>query len=111
MMLRDDVVRARTNTYLKQSADAVLTRLGMNMTDAINLFLMQITMHDGLPFELKVKPNDEAYKEAKDRLFEQWKKELNEGLDRAEEDIKAGRVYTAEESRSRVAKRLDKYRK
>jgi DNA-damage-inducible protein J len=69
MMLRDDVVRARTNTYLKQSADAVLTRLGMNMTDAINLFLMQITMHDGLPFELKVKPNDEAYKEAKDRLF------------------------------------------
>ena len=106
MMLRDDVVRARTNTYLKQSADAVLNRLGMNMTDAINLFLMQITMHDGLPFDVKIKPNDKTYKEAKDRLFEQWKKELNEGLERAEEDIQAGRVYTAEESRARVAKKI-----
>ena len=53
----------------KEEATAILKDLGLSMSTAINLFLRQLIMNDGLPFEVKKKPSKElrqALKEAED---------------------------------------------
>ena len=46
----------RTEPELKTKAEAILKELGMNYTEAINLFLRQVTLRKGLPFDVKI-PN------------------------------------------------------
>ncbi len=53
---RDTFVKARVNLALKQEVEEILGDLGLNMSDAINLMLSQIKLHEGLPFEIK-RPN------------------------------------------------------
>ena len=53
------VVRARINADLKVDVEAVLMRLGLTMSDAINLYLAQIKLKGGIPFEIKI-PNKET---------------------------------------------------
>lgn len=47
-------VNTRVDPALKEQAEAVLNELGMSMATAMNLFLKQIVIHNGIPFELKV---------------------------------------------------------
>jgi len=59
------MVRARIDTALKEESEEILTSLGLNMTDAIRIYLNQVRIHKGIPFELKI-PNEEtiaAFKE------------------------------------------------
>jgi addiction module RelB/DinJ family antitoxin len=106
-MPKEEYVRARTDTHLKQHAEAILSRLGLNMTDAINMFLVQVTMHDGLPFQVKIAPNDEQYRQTKADLFEDWKRNLNTAIDAAEQDVAAGRVLTMKEAKARTRKAIE----
>ncbi len=46
---------------IKEEAKKVFQSLGMTMGEAINIFLHQVTMHKGLPFEVKI-PNQETQK-------------------------------------------------
>ena len=54
--LKNDVVRARISHELKQNAEQVLTEIGMSMTEAIRLFLTQVSLRQEFPIELKT-PN------------------------------------------------------
>ena len=54
--VKNEVVRARIEPELKQSAEQVLNRLGMSMTEAIRLFLTQVSLRQEFPIELKT-PN------------------------------------------------------
>jgi DNA-damage-inducible protein J len=49
-------ITARVEPALKASAEGVLHKLGMSTTDAITMFLRQVTLHRGLPFEVRI-PN------------------------------------------------------
>ena len=49
-------ITARIEPALKASAEGVLHKLGMSTTDAITIFMRQVTLHRGLPFEVRV-PN------------------------------------------------------
>ena len=49
-------VRSRIEPEIKDRATAVLASCGLNLSDAIRLFLRQVVVHEGLPFEVKV-PN------------------------------------------------------
>ena len=42
----------------KEEAKKVFKKLGITMGDAFNMFLHQVSLHKGMPFELKI-PNDE----------------------------------------------------
>jgi len=64
-MPKDAFIRARTESSLKNNTQAILKRLGLSMTDAINLFLVQVQEHDGLPFDVKI-PNAETIQAMKD---------------------------------------------
>ena len=50
-------IRSRIEPDLKDEAQAVLSRVGLNISDAIRLFLRQVVVARGLPFDLRETPN------------------------------------------------------
>ena len=51
-------INVRVDANLKQSAEALFADLGLNMSTAITMFLVN---HDGIPFEVKrMSPNTET---------------------------------------------------
>jgi DNA-damage-inducible protein J len=50
-------IRSRIERELKQEAQDVLSRVGLNISDAIRLFLRQVVVAKGLPFEIREVPN------------------------------------------------------
>jgi len=51
--MKDDVVRARIGAELKANAARELAACGLELSDAIRLFLQQVVAHKGLPFEIR----------------------------------------------------------
>lgn len=84
-MPKTGYITARVEPKLKARASRVLARVGVSTTDAITMFLNQVVLHNGLPFDVRV-PNAETRK-AIDELeagggerFEGGTKELFEEL-------------------------------
>ena len=58
-MLKTDVINMRISPEIKGEVDSILARLGLSTTDAINIFLSQVILRGGLPFEVRLpSPND-----------------------------------------------------
>jgi len=55
-MSKTATVRARLKPELKEKAEEILHRLGVNTTQAITMFYRQIEMTNGLPFNMVI-PN------------------------------------------------------
>ena len=53
-MARTAMIRARVEPGLKESVDGLFHRLGLNATQAIELFYRQVQLQQGLPFEVKI---------------------------------------------------------
>jgi len=68
--LKNDIVRARVSSELKDSAGQVLDGLGMSMTEAIRLFLTQIALRQEFPIELKI-PNKTTLAAMSDEVTEE----------------------------------------
>ena len=54
-------VKARCEMSVKVEAETILKEIGLNTSQAINLFLKRIIIENGIPFELKI-PNDATLK-------------------------------------------------
>ena len=91
-MARTANVFARVEPELKAQAEQVLDRLGIPMSNAVGMFLRQIVLQRGIPFEMKLPASEEpvAYGAL---AKEQFDAEIKKGMD----DIRAGRVYSADE--------------
>ena len=91
-MARTANVFARVEPEVKEQAEQVLDRLGIPMSNAVGMFLRQIVLQRGIPFEMKLPAYEEpvAYGSL---TKEQFDAEIEKGM----EDIKAGRVYSADE--------------
>ena len=63
--MKTNTVRARMEPELKHDVEDILKTLGMNTTDAINLFYTQIKLHHGLPFNVKI-PNTKTVRAMKE---------------------------------------------
>ena len=53
-MSKTAMVRARVEPDLKDHAESVFHRLGLNATQAITMFYKQVELRDGLPFDVVV---------------------------------------------------------
>ena len=51
-MSKTSTVRARLEPRLKDRAESVFHRLGLNATQAITIFYRQVELRDGLPFDV-----------------------------------------------------------
>ena len=52
--MRKDTVRAKVSHETKMNAERVLQKLGLSMSEAINLMLVQVGMQKALPFEISL---------------------------------------------------------
>jgi DNA-damage-inducible protein J len=50
--MKDAVVRARIDAELKANAARVLAACGLELSDAIRLYLQQVVAHKGIPFNV-----------------------------------------------------------
>jgi addiction module RelB/DinJ family antitoxin len=89
-MARTANVFARVEPEIKEQAETVLEQLGIPMSNAVGMFLRQVVMQRGIPFEMKL-PAEETVAFAS-LTKEQFDAEIEKGMS----DIKAGRVYSAD---------------
>jgi len=57
--MKEAVVRARVASRLKRDAEAVFAQLGINTTEAIRMFLSQVRLRKGLPFQVAMPENQD----------------------------------------------------
>ena len=53
-MGKSAMVRARIEPELKEGAERILARIGLNATQAITLFYKQVELNQGLPFDVAI---------------------------------------------------------
>ena len=51
----------KLDVEVKAKAKEIFKELGITMGEAVNIFLSQVALHKGLPFEVKI-PNEETKK-------------------------------------------------
>jgi DNA-damage-inducible protein J len=56
-MARTSNIFARVEPEIKEQAEQVLQQLGIPMSNAIGLFLRQVVMQRGIPFDVKLQQN------------------------------------------------------
>lgn len=52
-MAKTDTLHIRIEPSVKQKAEETLNDLGLSIADAINVFLRQVILNDGIPFEIR----------------------------------------------------------
>ncbi len=80
----------RVDPETKEQAEAILNQLGIPMSNAIGMFLKQIVMQRGIPFDMKLPASVPTAINSLTK--EQLDMELQKGMD----DIAAGRVIPAD---------------
>lgn len=89
MSWKTTTLNCRVNPDAKQQAEAVLSRLGISMSTAIDMYLKQINLLGGIPFAVAISP-DMSF-EADDMSASEIHAAIHEGID----DAEAGRVKDA----------------
>ena len=99
-MANTSAVYARIDTNLKDSAEEILSQLGISPSSAIQMLYSQIVLKKGMPFDLRLPASKPLAVGA--MTGEQLDAELRKGVD----SIKAGRVYSADEVDEALAKEV-----
>ena len=89
-MEKTATLNLRVNPTVKERAEAVLSRLGVPMSTAIDMYLNQISLTGGIPFAVTLPKVPDAIN-ADLMTDEQIHEKLMKGVD----DIEAGRVQNA----------------
>lgn len=90
-MARTANVFARVEPEIKEQAEQVLDRLGIPMSNAVGMFLRQVVLQKGIPFEVKL-PSETPLSYGS-LTKDQFDTEIEKGMS----DIREGRVYAASE--------------
>ena len=64
-MAKTATIQTRVDPKTKENAQMILKKLNISMSEAISMYLSQITLHNGIPFELKI-PNKVTAKTLRD---------------------------------------------
>ena len=88
-MSRTANVFARIEPELKKDSESILSQLGIPMSNAIGLFLRQVVIHRGLPFEVKLPDRKPVV------LDSLSVEEFNSEIEKGYTDMKEGKVHPA----------------
>lgn len=97
-MSKTSSVFTRIEPELKEQAEQVLSQLGLPMANAINLFLRQVVLQNGIPFAVKLpesRPADISLLSP-----EQLDSEIQKGFD----DLSTGGVMPSNQVQAEVRK-------
>ena len=56
-MAKTAIIQARIDPEIKNKAQNVFKKLNISMSEAISMFLTQVSLNRGIPFEIKI-PNE-----------------------------------------------------
>lgn len=101
-MEKTATLNLRVNPTVKAQAEDVLSHLGMPMSTAINIYLNQIVLTGGIPFDVRL---PEAPRSVNADFMSD--KALREKLERGYADAEVGRVRDAQEVFSEILERLN----
>ena len=90
-MARTSNVFARVEPEIKDQAEVILDQLGIPMSNAIGMFLRQVIIHNGIPFEMKLPVKKPLV------MSELTKEDFDEEISKGLKDIESGNVYSEEE--------------
>jgi addiction module RelB/DinJ family antitoxin len=90
-MQRTSSVFARVEPEIKEQAEQVLSQLGIPMSNAIGLFLRQIIMQRGIPFDVNLPARKPIAVGAMNAA------ELNAELEKGYDDFVAGRLHNIDD--------------
>ncbi len=90
-MARTSNVFARVEPDIKEQAEEILDKLGIPMSNAVGMFLRQVVMQRGIPFEMKLP--DTAPVAYGSLTREQFIAEIQKGM----ADAKGGNVISADD--------------
>jgi DNA-damage-inducible protein J len=97
-MPKNETLHIRVIDTVKLSAERTLDRLGLSISEAVNMLLHQITLVGGLPCDVKVPLAPES-------VTVRSKEELYEKLGVGIEQIKAGKVIDADVAMARLSEK------
>ena len=63
-MAKTSSIHIRVEPKVKKEVEEILSTLGMTSTEAINIYLKQIILNSGIPFEIKTPQFSDEMKEA-----------------------------------------------
>ena len=95
-MPKSSSVFSRVEPELKEQVEEVLSQLGIPMASAINLYLRQIVLRRGIPFDIRLPHNAPININALSQ--EQFDTEIQKGFD----DLDAGRVVSSKQVRAEM---------
>lgn len=90
-MANTSAVYARIDTNLKESAESILSQLGISPSSAIQMLYSQIVLQKGMPFELRL-PSKKPL-----ALGSLSKEELDLELQKGIFSLNTGKAYNADE--------------
>ena len=99
-MTKSASIYARVEPELKEQVEQILTQLGLPMANAINLFLNQIVLQKGLPFNVKLPDNRMLDYSALTQ--QQFDMEIEKGM----MSVNEGKTIPASAVRERMQKKL-----
>ena len=97
-MARTANVFARVEPEIKEQAESILDQLGIPMSNAVGMFLRQIIIQRGIPFEMKLPAKRPPGMDELTR--EQFHAELLKGI----KDIESGHVFSADRVEAEMRK-------
>ena len=100
-MAKTASIYTRVEPEIKNRAEEVLSRLGIPMANAINMFLKQVILREGIPFEITL-PQSTVLDYSK-LSTEEFNAAVQQGLD----DIEAGRTFSEQEVRAIMEARFN----
>ena len=100
-MARTSNVFARVEPDIKEQAEAILDELGIPMSNAVGMFLRQVVMQRGIPFEMKLPASAPlAYGNL---TKEQFVEEIGKGM----ADMQNGNVVSADEAENYIRQKFN----
>lgn len=97
-MAKTSNVFARVEPELKEQAEAILNQLGIPMSNAVSMFLRQVVLQCGIPFEMKLPRREPLSYGSLSK--DQFDVEMSKGV----RDIEAGNTYSADEIEADLAR-------
>jgi DNA-damage-inducible protein J len=88
----------RIEPALKEQAESILDQLGIPLSNAVNIFLKQVVMQNGIPFPLKLPTTNPII------MSNITEEELNFELKKGYDDFVYGRTKPAKEAIAEIRK-------
>ena len=93
-------IYVRVEPNIKEQAEIVLEQLGIPMSNAVSIFLRQVVMQNGLPFEVKIHGSRPI------AIADISEAQFNMEMLKAQNDFEKGKTYSLEEVENELKKEL-----